>query len=141
LEQIRQAVEESLTPGVMVADAGYGVDGPFRTGVTEMGLEHVVGVQSSLSVWGPGTEPLLPLPRKHIGRSPSLLRRDKDHHPISVRELTSQLSAEVWRSVAWRQGTRHRLSSCFAALAGSSGASRLVAGRTTRGGMAPDGMA
>src|SRR5450631_4358670 len=56
LEQIRQAVEERVTQGVVVADAGYGVDGRFRAGISELGLEYAVGVQSSLSVWEPGTE-------------------------------------------------------------------------------------
>jgi hypothetical protein len=32
----------------VVADAGYGVDGRFRAGVSELGLEYAVGVQSSL---------------------------------------------------------------------------------------------
>ena len=68
LEQIRHAVEEEVTRGVVVADAGYGVDSRFRSGVTELGMKYAVGVQSSLSVWEPGTEPLPPLPRKRMGR-------------------------------------------------------------------------
>jgi SRSO17 transposase len=67
LEQIKQAVEESVIRGVVVADAGYGVDGRFRAGVSELGLEYAV---SSLSVWEPGTAPLPPLPRKQTGRPP-----------------------------------------------------------------------
>jgi SRSO17 transposase len=42
LGQIRQAVEEGVAPGVVVADAGYGVDGRFRKGITELNLEYVV---------------------------------------------------------------------------------------------------
>jgi SRSO17 transposase len=116
LEQIRHAVEESVTRGVVVADAGYGVDGRFRAGTTELGMKYAVGVQSSLSVWGPGTKPLPPLPRKQMGRPPSLLRRDKDHHPISAKELAFSLPAAAWKTVSWRQGTQHKLSSRFAAL-------------------------
>jgi SRSO17 transposase len=116
LGQIRVAVEEEVTRGVVVADAGYGVDGRFRAGVTELGLEYAVGVQSSLSVWAPGTEPVPPLPRKQTGRPPRLLRRDKDHQPVSVKELAFSLPAEAWRTVHWREGTRHKLRSRFAAL-------------------------
>ncbi len=116
LAQIRQAVEENVTPGVVVADAGYGVDGRFRAGITELGLEYSVGVQSSLSVWEPGTEPLPPLPRKQIRRPASLLRRDKDHHPISAKQLASELPAEEWQTVTWRQGTQQKLRSRFAAV-------------------------
>jgi SRSO17 transposase len=116
LEQIRHAVEEEVTRGVVVADAGYGVDGRFRAGVTELGLAYAVGVQSSLSVWAPGTAPLPPLPRKQLGRPPRLLRRDKDNKPVSVKELAFSLPAEVWRTVNWRQGTRQKLGSRFAAV-------------------------
>ena len=64
LDQIRAAVLEDVPKGVVVADAGYGVDGRFRSGITELGLEYVVGVQSSATVWEPGTDPLPPLPRQ-----------------------------------------------------------------------------
>ena len=60
-----------------MADAGYGVDGQFRAGVTELDLKYVLGVQSSATVWEPGTEPLPPVPRKD-GPPPRLLRRDQD---------------------------------------------------------------
>ena len=72
LKQIGNAVKEDVTRGVVVADAGYGVDGKFRAGVTELGLQYAVGVQSSLSVWTPGTEPLPPLPRKRPRRTSSV---------------------------------------------------------------------
>jgi SRSO17 transposase len=52
LGQIRQAVEEGVAPGVVVADAGYGVDGRFRKGITELNLEYVVGVQSAVLAYG-----------------------------------------------------------------------------------------
>ncbi len=116
LKQIADAVKEGVTRGVVVADAGYGVDGRFRVGLTELGLEYAVGLQSSLSVWAPGTEPLPPSPRKRTGRPPKLPRRDKDHQPASVKELAFSLPAEAWKTVNWRQGTRQRLRSRFAAL-------------------------
>ena len=58
LEQIRQALEEGVPRGVVVADAGYGIDSQFRTAVTGLGLKYVVGVQSSTTVWEPGRQPL-----------------------------------------------------------------------------------
>jgi SRSO17 transposase len=63
LQQIRQAVEEDVPQGAVVADAGYGVDGRFRAGITELGLKYAVGVQSSITAAafatqanGPATE-------------------------------------------------------------------------------------
>jgi SRSO17 transposase len=116
LEQIREAVEADVERAVLVADAGYGVDGQFRAGVTKLGLEYVVGVQSSVSVWVPGTEPLPPRARKQYGRPPRLLRRDRDHQPVSAKQMALLLPAEAWKNVTWRQGTRQKLRSRFAAL-------------------------
>jgi SRSO17 transposase len=36
LGQIRQALEQEMTPGIVVADAGYGVDTQFRRGLSEL---------------------------------------------------------------------------------------------------------
>lgn len=116
LGQIRQAVEEGVAPGVVVADAGYGTDGQFRKGITELNLEYVVGVQSSASAWEPGKEPLPAKPFKGTGRPPRLLRRGKGHQPVSVKQLALTLPAEAWKAVNWRQGTKHKLRSRFAAV-------------------------
>ncbi|ENN83924.1 transposase [Rhizobium freirei PRF 81] len=51
LEQIRAAQAAGVAPGVVLADAGYGVDGAFRAGLSALGLDYVVGVQPTLSVW------------------------------------------------------------------------------------------
>jgi SRSO17 transposase len=116
LEQIRQAVEEAVPVGIVIADAGYGADGRFRNGVSELGLEYVVGVQSTVSVWEPGKAPLAAKEWKGQGRRTSLLRRDKDHQPVSARQLALSLPAQQWQKVSWREGTKHRLKSRFAAV-------------------------
>ena len=116
LDQIRKAVQEEVPVGVVVADAGYGTDGRFRSTLTELDLKYVVGIQSSFSVWESGTEPLPPPPRKPTGRPPRLLRRAADHKPVSVKQMALSLPAEAWRSVAWRQGSDRKLRSRFAAI-------------------------
>src|SRR3954447_5994408 len=50
------------------------------------------------------------------GRPPRLLRRDKDHRPVSVKQLAVILPAAAWKTVNWRQGTKHKLRSRFAAV-------------------------
>ena len=109
-------MQHDIPRGVVVADAGYGIDSGFRQAITELGLEYVVGVQSSATVWEPGAAPLPPRPRQRMGRPPRLLRRDADHKPVSVKALALSLPAESWRSVTWRQGTRGKLRSRFAAV-------------------------
>jgi SRSO17 transposase len=116
LEQIRQAVASEVAPGVVLADAGYGVDGRFRAGITELGLQYVVGVQSSMTVWEPGAEPLPAKPWKGQGRPPKLRRRDSQHQPVSVKALALALPPSAWKDVTWREGTERSLRSRFASV-------------------------
>lgn len=116
LEQIRQAVEDEVTPAPVLADAAYGTDSKFRSGLSELGLSYVVGVQSSTSVWAPGQGPLPAKPWSGRGRPPRLLRRNKDHRPLSVRELALSVPLIEWKTVSWRAGTRHSMQSRFTRL-------------------------
>ncbi len=104
LAQIRAALAAGVAPGVLLADAGYGVDGAFRSGVTAMGLTYGVGVQSTLSVWPPDMEPLAPKLWSGRGRPPSRVRRDSEHTPISANKLAMGLPEDAWRIVPWREG-------------------------------------
>lgn len=116
LEQIRRAVEADVTRGVVLADAAYGNDSGFRDGLRELQLHYVVGVQSSMTAWKPGASPLPAKPWTGKGRPPRLLRRSGQHQPVSVEQLAQTLPAAAWKTVTWRQGTRHQLRSRFAAL-------------------------
>ena len=100
----------------MLADAGYGADGAFCSGVTGCGLTYAVGVQSTLSVWPPGAEPLPPKPWSGRGRPPSRMRRGGEHAPVSAKKLAIGLSKEAWRIVPWREGSNETLTSRFAAV-------------------------
>jgi SRSO17 transposase len=116
LDQISTAMVAGLPPGVVLMDAGYGNDTALREGVTALGLTYVAGIQSSLTVWPPGVEPLPPRPWSGKGRPPKLLRRAPGHEPISVKALAEGLAPEAWRSVTWREGTNAPLASRFAAV-------------------------
>jgi SRSO17 transposase len=116
LEQIRTAVDRGMPKAPVLADAAYGNDTKFRDGITELDLLYVLGIQSSVSVWPPGQRPLPKRKWKGIGRPTSLLRRDRRHHPVTVRELALRLPSSAWKMVRWREGTRKPLRSRFAAL-------------------------
>jgi SRSO17 transposase len=116
LDQIRAAASAGTPTGVILADAGYGADGAFRAGLSELDLAYVVGVQPTLSVWRPGEAPLPPKAWSGTGRPPSLLRRSREHTPLSAKALAQQLPTEAWRTVRWREGSNADLASCFAAV-------------------------
>lgn len=116
LEQIRQGLADGVTAAPVLADAAYGDDTQFRKGITELSLAYVVGVRGHTSVWRPGEARLSAKPRKWKGRPPKLLRRDKKHQPVSVKKVALSLPAKDWRTISWRQGTKQKLRSRFAAL-------------------------
>jgi SRSO17 transposase len=114
LEQITAAREAGLPGGVVLMDAGYGNNSELRADITALGLSYVAGILSNTTVWAPGTEPLPPQKWSGVGRPPKLLRRDRHHQPISVKELALGLPKRAWRSIKWREGTAEWLSSRFA---------------------------
>lgn len=116
LAQIERARQRGVPEGVVLADAGYGNDTQFRTRLSEWKLQYVVGIQSGVTVWKPGEQPLPAPEGKGMGRPPKLLRRDPKHPPVTVRELALALPSDAWKTVAWRQGVKRKLASRFAAV-------------------------
>jgi len=116
LEQIRAAVAAKVDCGVVLADAAYGINTEFRDGLTELELQYVVGVQSSMTVWEPGKQPLPAKPRGRMGRPPRLLQRTAGHQPVSVKQLAMSLPSTAFQQITWREGTDRKLRSRFAAV-------------------------
>jgi SRSO17 transposase len=117
LEQMRQAVEQKVPAGVVLADAAYGNGMQFRAAVTELGLPYAVGIESSTTVWEPGQQPLPAPPRKPgRGAPPKRLQRNANHQPVSVKELALGLPAAAWKNIGWRQGSQGMLRSRFTAV-------------------------
>ena len=115
-EQIETLMAEGVAPGPVLADAGYGDDVRFREAITDLGLDYMVGIKGTTTVWPPGTAPSVPSWRGR-GRRPKRLRRAGDAAPVSaVRALAHSLSAEDWQEVTWRDGVAEPLRSRFAAL-------------------------
>jgi SRSO17 transposase len=104
LEQVRWACEVGLPRGTVLLDAGYGHDSKLRTGLTELALPYVAGIQSQTLLWAP---------RRRLGRVPKKGRRDVPH-AISAKEVALALPTKAWRAVRWREGTNEWLSSRFA---------------------------
>jgi SRSO17 transposase len=116
LAQIRQAVEQGVPPAPVLADSAYGNETRFREGITELELQYAVGVHENMTVWQPGEVPRPKKRRKGRGRPPTRLHRDAEHQPVSVKELAFSLPDHAWKIVTWREGTRQKLKSRFAAV-------------------------
>jgi SRSO17 transposase len=116
LDQIRAALVAGVPRGTVLSDPAYGHKAKFRADLTALGLPYAVGVQSNVSVWPPGVEPLPAKEWSGQGRRPSRLRRDKEHRPVSAKQLAMSLPAASWASLIWREGSNAPLVSRFAAL-------------------------
>lgn len=116
IDQVRAALAEQTPVGIVLADAGYGADGQFRQGLTDLGLTYSVGVQPTVSLWRPGEGPLPPKTWSGRGRPPKLLQRSKDHRSLSAKALAQGLPVDMWKTITWREGTNVELASRFAAV-------------------------
>jgi SRSO17 transposase len=103
LELLDRARAEGLPGGLVVADSGYGVSGPFRDGLAERGLHYIVGVTDEMVVF---TEaPRWDEPKAGTGGRPQKRRRlsESSPRPVSLKELAARTSR---RKVTWREGTK-----------------------------------
>ena len=141
LDQIRAAIAAQVVRGVVLADAAYGINTEFRDGLTQLELQYVVGVQSSLTVWEPGKQPLPAKPRGKTGRPPRLLQRSADHQPVSVKQLAMSLPSNTFKEITWREGAEPEVAIPLCRRSSPPGASRLRESYTSRRGMVTDRMA
>lgn len=111
LEQIKWACAAGLPRGVLLVDAGYGVEANFRSEVSALALRYVMGVKATTTVWAPDD---LSQPTKAARRRPARTAASEQSAPISVEELALTLPNRCWRTIRWREGTNEMLASRFA---------------------------
>jgi SRSO17 transposase len=107
LDQIRSAHAAGLPHGVVLMDAGYGVDATLRMGIGDLDLAYVAGVLANTLAWKPGSRPL---PGEGAPKKGRFGRDDI----LSLKEIALALPATAWRKVTWREGACDTLSSRFA---------------------------
>jgi len=102
---------EGLPGGLVVADSGYGVSGPFRDGLSGRGLHYVVGVTDEMVAFT--EEPLWVSPAPDTGGRPRERHRLAEGSPrtLSLKELAARTPR---RKVTWREGTKGRMWGRFA---------------------------
>jgi SRSO17 transposase len=101
-----------LTPPVVVADAGYGDAGEFRTGIAERGWSYVVQVRGDLVAHRADAVPER-LAYAGRGRPPVARYRSA---PVDLRAHALAAGRDGAVPITWRQGSRGPLTSQFVAL-------------------------
>lgn len=109
-------LDEALAWGVrkhiMLADAGYGDSSEFRDAARERGLHYLTAISGNHTVWPPGSDPRPPKRKKRPGR-PQTQHRDGNRRPRPIRQIAETLT---YREVSWRDGSRAKQRSWFAAV-------------------------
>ncbi len=75
---------------------------------------YAVGIRPATTVWALGTAPLPPKVWSSHGIRPARLRREPGNETVAMQALALTLLTKAWRTVTWREGTNHELSSRFA---------------------------
>lgn len=113
IEMLDELAAWGQTPPVVVADAGYGEIGPFRTGLTQRNIPYVVQVKASTSVHDADAVFEKPTPTGKKGRPAS--KPSYQSAPVQAADYAAALGAEAFEQVSWRQGTKGAITSRFAA--------------------------
>ena len=95
LLMMRQAVEDGVPPGVVLADSAFGDSLAFRTKVRQMGLDYGVGIEGKTLV--------------------QVLGRKAQHgESILAQDLARNLGPRAFKESTWREGTKKPLRARFA---------------------------
>ena len=108
IAEIDRVMAAGVRFGCVLADAGYGSEAAFRQALGERGLSWAVGLLSRQTVYPADVE--LTFPQARGGRPRKY--HIPDQAPVSVADM---LADEPWRKVAWRRGTKGRLTCLSAA--------------------------
>lgn len=100
--------------GAVSADAGYGMSGEFRDGLSQRQLLWAVGIESHVRVFPAQARIVEPKPAGPMGRPPS--RPAASVPAAQARQLLEGLGQRAWRKVVWRRGTQGGLVARFAAV-------------------------
>jgi SRSO17 transposase len=111
---LRRAKARGLT-GVVLADAAYGDVTEFRTALAADGFEYVLGIGNALKVIAADADLGAVPPYSGVGRPPTRPAKVRPGAPsASVRDW-ALARADDFRTIAWRDGTKKKLTSRFAA--------------------------
>jgi len=113
LDLLDAALAAGVRRHVVLGDAAFGEVTAFRDALTARGLSYVLRVPSHLVVWPPGTRFAVPVRRGATGRPRSTPRPLRPTTPLTLAALAAILR---YRRVTWREGSRGRQASRFAAV-------------------------
>jgi SRSO17 transposase len=114
LAEVDRLIDSGVRFGDVLADAGYGMCGEFRNGLTERGLLWTVGILSTQGVYSADARTEWPKPKPGAGRPRT--RGIPSERAVSAEQRIAELGPRAFRKLSWRKGTKGPLQGEFAAL-------------------------
>ena len=112
LEAIDELASWGHRPPLLVADAGYGEIGYFRTALTERSIPYIVQVKGETSMHRADAPFLLPA---YTGRGRPPVPGYQTA-PIRAKTLVQTMDPDSFEQVSWRQGSQGTMTSRFTAI-------------------------
>lgn len=112
LGQIDAALSAGVRRHVVLADAGYGDCPEYRSELSKRGLRYLLGICGTPHVWSAESRPQIPTRSYPTAGKPPSRHRDPMNPSIAIKDLAQRLR---YKEVSWREGSRGRIRSRFAA--------------------------
>jgi SRSO17 transposase len=96
----------------VLGDQAYGDDSKLRARLDQQGLEYVLSVSPTTTVFAAGTRFEIPPAKPGAGRPPSVPKADREH--TQVKTLAASLPAKRWKTVTYRDRDGEDIRSRFA---------------------------
>jgi SRSO17 transposase len=110
LAEIDRIIAAGVRFGCVLADAGYGMSGPFRQGLTARKLTWAVGIPRHLKVYPADVRMVWPVAKRGRRRPPRQVPN------ILSTSAENMLAKAKWHTVSWRTGTKGKLKARFSAV-------------------------
>jgi SRSO17 transposase len=109
LAEIDRVVAAGVRFGCVLADAGYGLSGSFRQGLTARKLTWAVGIARHLKVYPADVQMIWPVAKRG---------RPRQRHVPNILSIPAEdmMAHAKWHTVSWRTGTKGKLKARFAAV-------------------------
>ena len=113
LDEVRVLKKEGMRFGTVLADAGYGVCGEFRRGLTNEGLLWAVGIISEQKLYPVNARTRMPRPAAF---GPRRIHPLPTHARRTAKDIIARRGERAWRRISWRDGTKGPLEAEFIAV-------------------------
>lgn len=104
LQQIEGLLSDGRVRYPVLADVGCGMDAAFRQGLSDLGLQYMVGITSDVLVWHSGADESNSVPGKSADHRHLQPQDGVTNRLVSVKAVAKALPGDALQTVRWSEG-------------------------------------